>query len=338
MNINSIANIKCKKHILYILGFGILLCSLIKVNAQQIPLYSQYTFSPFVLNPAAAGAEGYTTIILTNRNQWLGIEGAPRTYSASVQTRIMRRSYIRKDVPVKRKYKHPFRNGRVGLGLNVYNFHLGQIDQTGAQLTYAYHLTIGSKSQLSMGMSVGFLKYKINANNLKLIDMMEDPIYNNKISFYIPDANIGIYYSDQNKYIGLSILQLLQAAVSFGNYKDRDFLMYRQFYLVGGYKYHLNVKDVLESSIYLKTSEQLRFQIDASMKFIHNGKFWIGLGYRSGLTFIGSTGLSINKFYFGYAYDYSPKGLLNNSFGSHEVMLALKLGDNARRYRYLDRY
>jgi type IX secretion system PorP/SprF family membrane protein len=326
MNINSIAYTKCKKCIHFIIGCGILICSFFNVNAQQIPFYSQYTFSPFVLNPAAAGADGYTTIILTNRNQWF------------VQTRIMKRSHIFENSYVKRRNKGVFHTGRVGLGLNAYNFHAGQIDQTGTQITYAYHVFINNKSQLSMGLSLGFLKYKINADNLRLIDNTDDPILNSKISLFIPDANIGVYYSDQNKFIGLSILQLLQASVRFGVYEGEDFHIYRQFYLVGGYKFILNEKDALESSFYFKSSEQLNLQTDVALKFIHNSKFWIGLGYRSGMTFIGSTGACINKFYFSYAYDYSPKGLLNYSYGSHEIMLAIKLGDNVRRYKYLQRY
>jgi type IX secretion system PorP/SprF family membrane protein len=338
MNINIIANIKGKKLFHFFIGCGILLCSLFNVNAQQIPFYSQYTFSPFVLNPAAAGADGYTTIILTNRNQWLGIEGAPKVYSASVQTRVMKRSHIFKNSYVKRRNKGVFHSGRVGLGFNAYNFHAGQIDQTGTQFTYAYHLFVNNISQLSMGLSLGFLKYKINVDNLKLIDNTDDPIYNSKISLFIPDANIGVYYSDQNKFIGLSILQLLQASVNFGLYEGENFRIYRQFYLVGGYKFILNEKDALESSFYLKSSGQLNLQTDVSLKFIHNSKFWIGLGFRYGMTFIGSTGVNIDRFYFSYAYDYSPKGLLNYSYGSHEVMLALKLGNNIRRYKYLQRY
>jgi type IX secretion system PorP/SprF family membrane protein len=338
MNINIIAIIKCKKCIHLITVCGILLCLFFNIDAQQIPFYSQYTFSPFVLNPAAASADGYTTILLTNRNQWLGIEGAPRVFSASVQTRIMKRSHVFENSYNKRRNKGIFHSGRVGLGFNAYNFHAGQIDQTGAQFAYAYHVFINNKSQLSMGLSLGFLRYSINADNLKLVDNLDDPIYNSKISLNIPDANVGLYYSDQNKYIGISILQLLQASVNFGAYEGEGFRIYRQFYLVGGYKFNLNEKDALESSFYLKTSEKLDLQLDVSLKYVRNSKFWIGLGYRSGMTFIGSTGLCINRFYFGYAFDYSPRGLLNYSYGSHEVMLALKLGDNVRRYKYLQRY
>jgi len=338
MNINIIEIVTNKKYILFFIGWYILLYPFIDVSAQQIPLFSQYTFSPFLLNPAAAGAEGYTTISITSRNQWLGIKDAPRIYSASGQTRFMKQSHIRKGVPVKRKYKNNLRGGRVGIGFNIYSFHAGQINQTGAQFTYAYHISFRKTSQLSMGTSLLYLKYKISTDNLELTDKTDDPVYNNRISMNIPDINIGVYYTDQNKYIGLSILQLLRASINFSHYENEDLRIYRHVYLIAGYRYNLNSVDVLEPSIFLKSSEQLKFQIDASLKYTRDNKFWIGIGYRSGLTFIGTVGLSLHKLYIGYSYDYSPKGLLNYSYGSHEIMLAIKMGDNARRYRYLDRY
>ncbi|MBN1143366.1 MAG: type IX secretion system membrane protein PorP/SprF [Bacteroidales bacterium] len=335
--VNNIKNIKGIVLFHLIIGCGMLFCSP-NTYAQQVPFYSQYSFSPFVLNPAAAGADGYTTIILSHRNQWLGIEGAPKAYSASVQTRVMKRSHIFNKSYVKRRNKGVFHSGRVGFGLTAYNYRAGQIDQTAAQLAYAYHIDLRNKAQLSMGLSLGFLKYNCDPNNLRLIDNVDDPILNSKISLNIPDVNFGIFYIDQKKYIGLSALQLLQASLNFGLYAGENLQINRQYYLVGGYNFNVNRQDILESSFYLKASEQLDVQLDVSLKYIYNKKFWIGLGFRTGMTFIGTTGVCINRFYFSYAYDYSPRGLLNYSYGSHEVMLALKLGDNVRRYRYLDRY
>ncbi len=335
---NKNANIKSKKFIHFIIGCAILLCSIITVNAQQIPVYSQYTFSPFLLNPANAGSEGYTIFTLISRNQWVGIEGAPRLYSASAQTRIMKRSHMFDNAKVRRRNKHLFRSGKVGLGVSVQNFHAGQIDQTGAQFTYAYHYNFRGKSQISMGVSCGFLRYKINTSKLELTDMTNDPVSNNKISYFIPDADAGIYYSDQQTYIGFSVIQLFQASINFSVYEGENLYIYRQYYLVGGYKFNLNKKDNLETSFYLKFSEQINFQMDASLKYIVGNIFWIGLGYRSGRTFICTTGVRLDKFYFGYAYDFGAKGISNYSFGSHEIMLAIKLGNNSRRYRYLERY
>ena len=49
--------------------------------SQQVPLYSQYMLNGFLLNPAAAGSEGYTAVNLTAREQWIGLQNGPGTYA-----------------------------------------------------------------------------------------------------------------------------------------------------------------------------------------------------------------------------------------------------------------
>ena len=64
-----------------------------ELKAQQLPLYSQYLMNGFMINPAMAGYDGYTAFNLTYRQQWLGFAEAPRTYSASFQSRLYRKSH-----------------------------------------------------------------------------------------------------------------------------------------------------------------------------------------------------------------------------------------------------
>ena len=61
--------------------------------AQQMPLYSQYMYNKFLINPAAAGSEGYTSFNITAREQWVGYAGAPSTYSLSYQARFTKKKY-----------------------------------------------------------------------------------------------------------------------------------------------------------------------------------------------------------------------------------------------------
>jgi hypothetical protein len=49
-------------------------------------------------------------------------------------------------------------------------------------------------------------------------------------------------------------------------------------------------------------------------------------------------GIKVDKFYFGYAFDYTFSAIGARTLGSHEIMAAVKFGDNARRYRWLNRY
>ncbi|EJF10470.1 hypothetical protein O71_08927 [Pontibacter sp. BAB1700] len=51
--------------------------------AQQRPQYSQYMVNNFLLNPALSGIEDYADIRISNRQQWVGLDGAPVTYYAS---------------------------------------------------------------------------------------------------------------------------------------------------------------------------------------------------------------------------------------------------------------
>ena len=44
---------------------------------QQLPVYSQYLYNKFLINPSIAGSDGYTSVSLTAREQWVGYGGAP---------------------------------------------------------------------------------------------------------------------------------------------------------------------------------------------------------------------------------------------------------------------
>ena len=317
--------------------WGLLIVLSHAANAQQLPAYSQYTFNGFLLNPAVAGSEGYTAINVTSREQWVGIEGAPSTQCISVQTRIMKRDYIETKASVRRRYLRPLRSGKVGLGAYIYRDHIGLSDQTGMQLTYAYHIS-GTTSQFSMGLTLSVFQYKLNTGELKLPDANDKLINNEAMSMTIPDANVGMYYTNQGMYIGFSMFNLTQASIMFGNYRNTDFRLKRQYNLIGGFKYDLDETYTLEPSVYLKVSEQWKPQSDVMLKLICDRKFWLGVGYRYGSTVIGTIGIKLDRFYVGYSYDYSANSLTYYSCGTHELMLALKLGDNTRRYRWMERY
>ena len=52
-------------------------------------MYSQYIMNGFLVNPSFAGRDGYTTVTLTTREQWVGLANAPSTYALSFQTQIV---------------------------------------------------------------------------------------------------------------------------------------------------------------------------------------------------------------------------------------------------------
>jgi len=77
--------------------------------------------------------------------------------------------------------------------------------------------------------------------------------------------------------------------------------------------------------------------MDLGVKVSFSDNYWAGLSYRTGGAIIVMGGVRVEKFYFGYAFDYTLSSLMRHSFGSHEFMLAVILGgDDARRYRWVN--
>lgn len=111
---SSGSNRRRMKRFLYITF--LLSCFMLDGFSQQVPLYSQYMLNGFLLNPAVAGSEGYTAVNLTAREQWIGLNEAPRTYALSFQTRILKKSYISRESSIKRRQRQGSRGGNVGVG------------------------------------------------------------------------------------------------------------------------------------------------------------------------------------------------------------------------------
>jgi type IX secretion system PorP/SprF family membrane protein len=310
-----------------------------EVKAQLLPLYSQYVLNGFLVNPAMAGYDGYTSFNTTARQQWLGFREAPRTYSASWQTRILRRSWKIVNRPIASDNRLiPSTKGRVGLGAYLINDVNAKVALTGAAFTYAYHIYF-QQQQLSFGLSGKFSQYRINSDELTFGED-GDPVLTNdfKRVVYSPDADFGVFFWDPKYFVGFSISNLLQTSVKVGSNNSDDFKTPRHYWLMGGYRFRASDILEIEPGVLLKTTENWNPQSDLTVKFIFNEQFWGGLSYRTDNSAILLFGVNIDGLYFGYSFDWAFSEIAHFNYGSHEVTLSVKLGDNARRYRWLNRY
>ena len=97
----------------FIVGFGSVM------YAQQLPQLTQYTVNNYAINPAIAGMYDYYQVNTTIRNQWVGINDAPKTTILSVYGK---------------------KNDHVGFGGGVYNDQVGPWSKLGGSLSYTYHV------------------------------------------------------------------------------------------------------------------------------------------------------------------------------------------------------
>ena len=304
----------------------------------------------FLLNPAVAGHEGYTAFNVTGRQQWLGLKDAPATYALSAQTRLLKNSFISRSASIKRRRRIMSRSGKIGMGLYVFSDRNGAFNRTGLQYTYSYHISF-PRSLLSFGVSLTLYQFKIDDEKIRLYT--EDPFYYGMDkSAVIPDANFGVYYSDRNLYAGISALQLFENTFKLTDKSGAGFKMIRHYFTMAGYRFMLSDDIFIEPSFLLKTTESFVSQLDVNAKLYVREDYWAGLSYRTGgsyslseeslrgggTSFIIMGGARLEKFYFGYAFDYNVSAITKYSIGSHEIMLGVRFGDNARRYRWLNRY
>jgi len=268
--------------------------------AQQNALFSQYMFNKLVINPAYAGSREVMTFDLLNRYQWVGIEGAPRTLTFSGHT--------------------PLQNDKMGLGFYLYSDILGPSSDQGLMGTYAYRIRMASGT-LAFGLHAGFSHISIDWDKLD----MDDPaviLQGQGKSKYTPDASLGVFYSTNRFYGGISSTQLLQNEYGM-TVKDGSSTysrLMRHFYVMAGYAYPLSEKVVFRPSLLLKyvNNAPLQFEMDAS--FLINNTIWLGAAYRSREAVVLLTELNIgHNLRIGYSYDIWFNDLMGYNKGSHEI-------------------
>ena len=325
--------LRFKNHIIWIIALALVVG---RSMAQQVPSFSQYMFNKFIINPAVAGSEGYTAYTLTSRVQWQGFKEAPITNAISYQTRLVKNRYEFRLSRDRKRWVAP-EYGNMGLGFHLYNDRRGILNQTSLQLTYAYHVKLFLKQQLSFGFTSSLTQFKVNSDKMNPFQP-DNYLDNNRMSAFIPDFNFGVYYVSQYSFVGLSVTQMIQSNKYMGSYAENNFKLDRNYNLIVGYRAQMNTAFSLEPSFQVKSTEKLFYQVDASLRLYYRNQIWGGLAYRSNSAFVITLGAKYNNWYFGYAYDFSTNGLQNYSFGSHELVISLKFAKYVRKYKWTERF
>ena len=208
---------------------------------------------------------------------------------------------------------------------------------TGISFTYAYHIFLG-RQQLSFGLAGKAFQYRIYEDQLTF-GVAGDPVLNNdfKSVAYSPDADFGVYFQDPNYFVGLSVSNLFQTSLKIGG-SEIDFGTPRHYWAMGAYRFRLSDLFELEPGALLKSPEYWNPQGDFTVKLYVAEQFWGGLSYRTNKSMILLLGVKIDGLHFGYSFDWAFSEIGHFNYGSHEVVLAYKIGDNARRYKWLNRY
>jgi type IX secretion system PorP/SprF family membrane protein len=294
------------KRLIY--AFTILLLFVVKIKAQQYPLFTNYVLNSYAFNPAVIGTTKNIEMRGLTRTQWVNVEGRPQTNVVSIFGKVG---------------KSP-----IAAGMYFFNDQAGRMHRTGLNALVAYNQKVGEKSSLSLGFSAGY--HKINLIEKVFTQDEPDPVVDGaQIGLMIPDLSMGIYFKQENGFFGgFSIPQLYHKKLFFDPSVQRlnTTQVVRQFHALGGFTIPITDFMTLEPSVLAKFSPSVTPQFDASIRTIFNKMFWIGGSFRTEDAITGMAGFDFKNWTLAYSYDFTTSALNNKSAGSHEIMLAVKLG------------
>lgn len=302
-------NLNQMKKLIFIIGILVSTSSF----SQQLPMYSQYMLNGFLLNPAIAGTVDYTPVCLTAKQQWASIDNAPSTQAISAHSLI--------------------KSKNLGVGGYLFNDSFGPTGISGVQVSGSYHLNLSADgTKLALGLSFMAFQYTLDETNLIVEDQVPDAALTGaKQSAFVPDASFGAYAYNEFWYVGLSANNLVEFDIDLGSETSEKNSMVRHYFLHGGYIFVLSPDFKLEPSVLVKGTERSPFQADINIKGYYKNNYWAGFAYRSNKSLVSMIGLKIDKYYLGYAFDYTFSDLSNYSTGSHEIMLGINIGEQQNR-------
>jgi type IX secretion system PorP/SprF family membrane protein len=317
--------------------------SMFEADAQQVPLYSQYTSHPLLVNPAFAGFKNYNPLRFSSRQQWVGIEGAPTTQVLSYHGRIGKASFydnkgllnsendFDNEGNITRKRGAVF-TGKEALGGVIYNDKVGPINRSGIQVMYAYHTELSKirdrfnrSPNISFSGSFSLAQFVLDESQLILYDANDPLIDGAKESLFMPDVNVGALLYTTTYFVGVSGINLMQSKIRINGSNNDDNRMMRHYFVVGGYKYETQSDIYIEPSFLIKATEFSPVQVDLSARVIARNVN-AGITYRTNNDIVLMLGLKTGKYYFGYSFDYSFGNIIQYSSGSHEIVIGYNVG------------
>lgn len=277
--------------------------------AQQLPQFTSYQLSPFLYNPAFAGVDGTTQLNAVIRNQWSGVREAPQTDVISGYGLL--------------------RNEKMGLGATAFKDVAGADSRRGITLSYAYHLRVKNDVSLSLGLSAGFLQYRLDHTIINPYDD-GDPVFNSPVlSSVVPTATFGAYLYADNFYASVALPQLLSSTFTVKDeYNDNSLIeggLTNHIFVGGGYIKDINDAFTIEPSLLLMLSSPVPASIELMTKLTYKDLLWTALSYRFNDAACMYIGVDIDeRFYVAYAHDFVTSELSTVTSGTNEFKLGFR--------------
>ncbi|MFD2035061.1 type IX secretion system membrane protein PorP/SprF [Belliella marina] len=301
-----------KVKLLIILGLIAMGCT--ELMGQQVPQFSQYMFNPLFINPAYTGYKEQLYVQSYYRKQWAGVEGSPETLALGADGFLP--------------------NQNLGFGV------VGVLDRIGAQRTsgvygnLAYHLRLSESRYLSFGVGIGVVNSMLDGALLVPGDSDDPSVPIGKNQMVYPDFKAGLFYYDENFFLGVAVDNLMGPLLDFDN-GDMIAEPRSHMNLSAGTWVDISHNVAFRPSFMFMDDFKTPARLDLNASFVFIEKFWLGASYRTAVDYadralneqlkkstsiVGLLEVYVTEgLRIGYAYDHSVNGFNPRNFSTHDI-------------------
>lgn len=281
------------------------------MHAQQDPHYTQYMYNMNVMNPAYAGSKENLALGLLYRQQWVNVEGAPKTATLSLHSPVGK---------------------NVGLGLSVISDKIGPVEENNIYADFSYTLNLGEDRRLAFGLKAGATLHKVGLFSdigNGYVQQSGDAAFSQNSSNTYLNLGSGFFYHTDKYYVSFSVPNIMKSRHLDVTKNGEEYQFGSEtphYFLTGGYVFDLSDHTKFKPSVMLKSAFNAPTSFDLSANFLFFEKFEIGASYRLDDSFGGMVNYGITpNIRIGYAYDHIISDLKVTTQASHELMLLFDL-------------
>lgn len=286
-------------------------------TAQQDPQYTQYMYNMSVINPAYAGLKENLNAGLLYRDQWSGLNGAPKTFTFFAHSPI---------------------GEKTGLGLSAIANETGPVKETNVYADFSYRLDLGESTKLAFGVKAG-----ATFHNIGLIDVgnnsqdLNDAAFSQNSNETFANFGAGFLLYGDNWYLGASIPNFLNSSylevtennnmIELGNEIEHVFA-------TAGYVFQLSANTKFKPSALFKMAFDTPVSFDINANFLLYDRLELGATYRLEDAISGIVSFRANKWVqLGFAYDYVLTDISTQAPASYEAIVIFDVFFNKKTFR-----
>ncbi len=275
-------------------------------RSQQLPIYTQYIFDPYLINPSVLATTRKSEINLLYRQQWTGINDGPKTIQFDFQHAI---------------------NNRMAFGINIFDDKTILLSNTSVMATFGYRVPLTNEHILSFGLSGGFNSNRIKLEDVPSIDINDPVLLNSSANNFSFDGQFGVNYSFRNLLIGFSLVRLVDnKTFSEDQLQSPEFSELKNKVIFGAYKFSLSETFTLQPNFaYRFTADNLNFY-ETSAVFTYKDLVSVGGGYRESYGPTAIVRVAIKDLQVGFAYDFPSTKAEVSTGGTNEIQLKWRFG------------